>query len=797
MAQVAEKLIITVDVKDSAKAKKALKGLEAGFKQTGKAGKDAFFNIRQQSKGLRRDLGALRNNLLVVAFATEGVRRAFKGFLDARGSLQKFEAQLRSFSGSSEIASRQLNTFIDLAAKTPFTVEDIVQGGVQLEAFGARAEPLIPTIANLAALMNRSIPEAANAFGRAFAGGRGAADVFRETGILAIIDDFESLDETLNKEKLSLEEFRIKMIQALSDPDGRVANGIKELEGTLFQAFANMEDSVFMFKARVGEELEPLFLNFANNMTKFFNAMDTDRIRDFGAVLKVAFISAVGLAIQSMILWSASIIKASMDMALLQTMVVSTTVSFTALNQTIKRNAIVLFITTVAAAVAILDRLKNRVNEVDDGVADQALTIEEYIAELKGLAKEDAFAKQEKSVAENIIKLEEQLAVLSATNAVDKEQAKLVRDLTHEERSLIKQIEKKKEALKEITRIDRERETFLKTMVKTEQENLIAAEAKTNASISLSKLDTSNFEMNEKRKAAILSEVFTKEESLRQLFYQKGLELNRVKLLDEDKREAARLAINVKYARLREAVEKESAENIQAMLDGFKENDVSTKEEELSTIRNFNLLVEDSYFNMYSNIQQQFAKVVKANMDQEIRALKKTDKFRNASQEQREDMENDIKEKFADQQRLSFMAQQALQIAQVVMTFQRAKFEIEAAAAAAFAAGDKGAILKGEALIKGLKISSAIQSGLIAAQKPPAFARGGSFVTDGPQQILVGDNPGGRERVDVSPLSSPNFDGPGGSEVTVNIMGNVIGTEEFVRDTLIPELDNSIRRNLA
>jgi len=797
MAQVAEKLIITVDVKDSAKAKKALKGLEAGFKQTGKAGKDAFFNIRQQSKGLRRDLGALRNNLLVVAFATEGVRRAFKGFLDARGSLQKFEAQLRSFSGSSEIASRQLNTFIDLAAKTPFTVEDIVQGGVQLEAFGARAEPLIPTIANLAALMNRSIPEAANAFGRAFAGGRGAADVFRETGILAIIDDFESLDETLNKEKLSLEEFRIKMIQALSDPDGRVANGIKELEGTLFQAFANMEDSVFMFKARVGEELEPLFLNFANNMTKFFNAMDTDRIRDFGAVLKVAFISAVGLAIQSMILWSASIIKASMDMALLQTMVVSTTVSFTALNQTIKRNAIVLFITTVAAAVAILDRLKNRVNEVDDGVADQALTIEEYIAELKGLAKEDAFAKQEKSVAENIIKLEEQLAVLSATNAVDKEQAKLVRDLTHEERSLIKQIEKKKEALKEITRIDRERETFLKTMVKTEQENLIAAEAKTNASISLSKLDTSNFEMNEKRKAAILSEVFIKEESLRQLFYQKGLELNRVKLLDEDKREAARLAITVKYARLREAVEKESAENIQAMLDGFKENDVSTKEEELSTIRNFNLLVEDSYFNMYSNIQQQFAKVVKANMDQEIRALKKTDKFRNASQEQREDMENDIKEKFADQQRLSFMAQQALQIAQVVMTFQRAKFEIEAAAAAAFAAGDKGAILKGEALIKGLKISSAIQSGLIAAQKPPAFARGGSFVTDGPQQILVGDNPGGRERVDVSPLSSPNFDGPGGSEVTVNIMGNVIGTEEFVRDTLIPELDNSIRRNLA
>jgi hypothetical protein len=62
---------------------------------------------------------------------------------------------------------------------------------------------------------------------------------------------------------------------------------------------------------------------------------------------------------------------------------------------------------------------------------------------------------------------------------------------------------------------------------------------------------------------------------------------------------------------------------------------------------------------------------------------------------------------------------------------------------------------------------------------------------------MVGDNPGGRERVDVTPLSSPNIDGPQGSEVTVNIMGNVIGTEEFVRDNLIPEIDRSIRRNLA
>jgi hypothetical protein len=33
--------------------------------------------------------------------------------------------------------------------------------------------------------------------------------------------------------------------------------------------------------------------------------------------------------------------------------------------------------------------------------------------------------------------------------------------------------------------------------------------------------------------------------------------------------------------------------------------------------------------------------------------------------------------------------------------------------------------------------------------------------------------------------------------VTVNIQGNMIGNEEFVRDTLIPEIDRTVNRGLA
>lgn len=38
----------------------------------------------------------------------------------------------------------------------------------------------------------------------------------------------------------------------------------------------------------------------------------------------------------------------------------------------------------------------------------------------------------------------------------------------------------------------------------------------------------------------------------------------------------------------------------------------------------------------------------------------------------------------------------------------------------------------------------------------PAFAKGGSFLTNGPQMIMVGDNPGGKERVDITPMNTDN-----------------------------------------
>ena len=76
-------------------------------------------------------------------------------------------------------------------------------------------------------------------------------------------------------------------------------------------------------------------------------------------------------------------------------------------------------------------------------------------------------------------------------------------------------------------------------------------------------------------------------------------------------------------------------------------------------------------------------------------------------------------------------------------------------------------------------------------------AIGADFVTQGKQMIMVGDNPTGRERVQVTPLGNTGGSPGGDSSVTINLNGNILGTDEFVRDTLIPEIENAVGRNLA
>jgi hypothetical protein len=67
----------------------------------------------------------------------------------------------------------------------------------------------------------------------------------------------------------------------------------------------------------------------------------------------------------------------------------------------------------------------------------------------------------------------------------------------------------------------------------------------------------------------------------------------------------------------------------------------------------------------------------------------------------------------------------------------------------------------------------------------PKFAQGGEFVTSGPQMIMVGDNPSGRERVQITPSEQGISGG-----ITINISGGII-QEDYVLNELLPAINKA------
>ena len=78
-------------------------------------------------------------------------------------------------------------------------------------------------------------------------------------------------------------------------------------------------------------------------------------------------------------------------------------------------------------------------------------------------------------------------------------------------------------------------------------------------------------------------------------------------------------------------------------------------------------------------------------------------------------------------------------------------------------------------------------SGVFQTGSISMAAEGADFITNGPRLLLVGENAGGREHVSVTPLSSPNINGPlnnpsnHSQTINLNLNGPIVGIEDLTR----------------
>ena len=248
--------------------------------------------VRKDLKGMEKRLGGvsrgaskatgafsgMAKKLIAVGiayFGARGIFRMAKSFLDVATSVETYKLRLEAMLGSQEAATDAMAYFQEVAAKVPFTLEEVIEAGVKVQAFGADLKAWTPIMADLAAFMGVTLPEAAGALGRAFAGGVGAADIFRERGILQVIKDFAKMERGIDDlTKISLPEFRDVMFEAFAGAESKVAGTADKLATTWVGVVSMLQDKWFQFrdtvmKTKVFELMKEGLVSFNESMDEF------------------------------------------------------------------------------------------------------------------------------------------------------------------------------------------------------------------------------------------------------------------------------------------------------------------------------------------------------------------------------------------------------------------------------------------------------------------------------------------------------------------------------------------------
>lgn len=175
--------------------------------------------------------------------------------------------------------------------------------------------------------------------------------------------------------------------------------------------------------------------------------------------------------------------------------------------------------------------------------------------------------------------------------------------------------------------------------------------------------------------------------------------------------------------------------------------------------------------------------------DEEVERVKNTSEYKLAQlrgdNAKMQKLEDDARKKNLEEKKKLFKSEQKLAVSNIIIDYL-VGIAKETSKTGLFGLTTAGLIMTAAS-------TAAIAS--ILSQKPPEYAQGGDFITSGRQTITVGDNPGGQERVQITPLSSPNISNTNASGGNVSVViNNPVMSPDYTEDVIIPQIEDAIRR---
>ena len=798
-----KRFIIEVRSKGFSRATRDFKKLDKNTKDYNKAAD----RLRGTTNGLIGSLGSLRNRLLVYGFAIGGATVFVNKFVQASSGFEDVKTRLVGLTGSVQGAEAAFDRFNAIASTTPFQLQDVVNAGAQLEAFGVNSKATLSSLTDLAAFMGTNATEAASALGRAFAGGAGAADILRERGILQIIKDSQGIKDL---SKITLPEFRKALINALADPDGRIAGSAERLSETFTGAFSNMQDQIVRVQAVIGDILMPSLIEAIKATQEFLKGINKKELAE--AALAISLVSSAFLAY-----------KIQANLAAIATL---------KFGAALKRIGIGVFITAAGLAfdklfelLGTFDHLTEEVKDFDKEIKQSEKDLKAYAESLANASNATTEMESSSSKAETAMQkfrksLNDQekslvLQLMSLTNASDQMK---VFEQTGElvSQSVLKQLDKirtLKNAVDELTEAEKLRNDNVKlaqdlsqstvdTMIllKTARDaEVLAVEKEVEAQ--QTRLDVIN-QIGEVLQAEgdVLTDLKNNFDINTQAITanSKSLALSNDTSISLTETQANAISTILANAQANKLLKNQLEKNKQAV-ENLEDAEKAREDKQKTFINLFAQTEEGQRKNIQATIEmveanrELFAEL--GNVDTVLAMLG--------------DNLDEVGEKntqLADTTKIAIGSINAMASAIRTLKSDSSDTDKQLSALlqvigsfASIAGGPTGQVFGAS-----LNLLSAFighTGGLITNNGIQRFANGGMVQGQDNVPIMAqaGEFVMRREAVQnigVQNLAQMNRTGQSGS-INVNIQGNVIGNEQFVRDTLMPEIENTLSNGLA
>ena len=244
---------------------------------------------RQALSGVQRNLTSLKNNVFSLKGALVGIGAGavVKSFVDVGREVESLQTRFKFLFGSVEegqVAFEQLRKF---ASRVPFSLEEISRASGNLAVVSKDAEDLnrvLSITGNVAAVTGLDFETTASQIQRAFSGGIGAADLFRERGVRALLGFKAGVQVTAEE--------TIERFEELFSGNGKFAKATDDLATTLTGTLSMLGDKFFNFQTIVAESFFDELKKEFGDLDKFLQENE-QQIEDIATAIGENFAGAI------------------------------------------------------------------------------------------------------------------------------------------------------------------------------------------------------------------------------------------------------------------------------------------------------------------------------------------------------------------------------------------------------------------------------------------------------------------------------------------------------------------------